>query len=150
MNNLKNLLYYGEIVKPIMDWDGYYVTNLGRVFSAKKRVEYKTLSGVNYGATIWRELKPFYMGRYKAVTLVEKGKKRKNILIHKLIYEAFNGKYDTHYFKVIYKNGDTENCTLDNLRLDFRNRSRTNLVQYVKHKQLLGALIDYTDEIGTV
>lgn len=140
MNNLKRILYYGETVKPVMDWDGYYISNLGRVFSAKKKVEYKTLNSVEYGCTVWRELKPFYMGRYKAVTLVEKGKKRKNILIHKLIYEAFNGKYDTKYFKVVYKNGDTENCTLDNIRLDFRNKSRAALIQYTKQKHLLEAL----------
>ena len=140
MNNLEKQLYYGEIVKPVMDWDGYYVTNLGRVFSAKKKINYETLEGVKYGATIWKELKPFYTGKYKTVTLVEKGKKRKNILIHKLVYEAFNGKYDTKYFKVVYKNEDTENCTLDNLRLDFRNKSRANLMRYTKEKHLLAAL----------
>lgn len=140
MNNLNKILYYGEIVKPIMDWDNYWVTNLGRVFSSKKKVTYRTLEGNNYSCICWRELKPFYMGRYKAVTLVEKGKKRKNILVHKLIYEAFNGKIDTKYFKVVYKNGDTENCTLDNIRLDFRNRSRAALMQYTKQKHLLEAL----------
>lgn len=140
MNNLEKILYYGEIVKPILDWDNYWVTNLGRVFSSKKKVEYRTLEGNNYSCICWRELKPFYMGRYKAVTLVEKGKKRKNILIHKLVYEAFNGKIDTKYFKVVYKNGDTENCTLDNLRLDFRNRNRAALMDYVKQKHLLEAL----------
>lgn len=140
MNNLDKFLYYGEIVKPILDWDNYWVTNLGRVFSSKKKVEYKTLNGNNYSCIVWRELKPFYTGKYKTVTLVEKGKKRKNILIHKLVYEAFNGKYDTHYFKIIYKNGDTENCTLDNIRLDFRNRSRASLMQYTKQKHLLEAL----------
>lgn len=98
------------------------------------------MNSVEYGCTVWKELKPFYTGRYKAVTLVEKGKKRKNILIHKLIYEAFNGKYDTKYFKVVYKNGDTENCTLDNIRLDFRNKSRAALIQYTKQKHLLEAL----------
>lgn len=140
MNNLNKILYYGEIVKPIMDWDNYWVSNLGRVFSSKKKVTYRTLEGNNYSCICWRELKPFYMGRYKAVTLVEKGKKRKNILVHKLIYEAFNGKYDTKYFKIVYKNGDTENCTLDNIRLDFRNKSRAALIQYTKQKHLLEAL----------
>lgn len=140
MNNLDKFLYYGEIVKPILDWDNYWVTNLGRVFSSKKKVEYKTLEGNTYSCIVWKELKPFYIGRYKAVTLVSKGKKRKNILTHKLVYEAFNGKYDTKYFKVVYKNGDTENCTLDNLRLDFRNKSRASVMNYLKQKHLLEAL----------
>lgn len=141
MHNLVKFLKYGEEVKPVLDWDGYYVSNLGRVFSAKKKVNYKLLDGNNYGAVIWRELKPFYMGKYKAVTLVEKGKKRKNVLIHKLVYEGFNGKFDTHYFKIIYKNGDTENCTLDNLRLDFKNKSRANILQYKKQQAILQQLM---------
>ena len=149
MNNLKNLLYYGEIVKPIMDWDGYYVTNLGRVFSAKKRVEYKTLNGMNYECIVWKELKPFYTHRYKTVTLVDKGKKRKNIYVHKLIYENFVGAYDTHYFKIVYKDLDTENCILDNLKLDFINKSRANLLKYTKQKHILDTLTDYTRATGT-
>ena len=80
------------------------------------------------------------MGRYKAVTLVEKGKKRKNVLIHKLIDEAFNGKYDTNCFKEGYRYKETENWTLDNLRLDFRNKSRAALMQYTNQKHLLEAL----------
>ena len=87
MNNLKNLLYYGETVKPVQGFSNYWISNLGRVFSSKKRVQYKTLNGMSYECIIWKELKPFYTHRYKTVTLTDKGGKRKNIYVHKLIYE---------------------------------------------------------------
>ena len=135
MNNLKQMLYYGETVKPVVDFNGYYVSNLGRVFSGKKEVSYRTLEGIEYSCTIWKELKPFYTHQYKTVTLVQKGKKRKNIYIHKLIYESFIGLYDKHYFKIIYLDRNPENCTLDNLKLDFKNKSRKNLLKYNKQKR---------------
>lgn len=152
MNNLKRLLYYGETVRPIAEteFEGYFVTNLGRVFSSKKQVNYITLNGIEYNCIVWKELKPFYTHQYKTVTLVSKGKKRKNVYIHKLIYESFIGKFDTHYFKIVYKDKDTENCTLDNLKLDFRNKSRANLLKYTKQKHLLEALEDHTRATGTI
>lgn len=140
MENLKKLLYYGEEVKPVLGFTNYYVSNLGRVFSAKKQVNYKTLGGIEYNCVIWRELKAFYTHQYKTVTLVDKGKKRKNIYVHKLIYETFIGDYDKQYFKIIYKDNDTENCTLDNLKLDFRNKSRAALLKYTKQKAILESL----------
>lgn len=150
MNNLKQLLYYGETVKPIKEFTNYYVTNLGRVFSSKKRVNYKTMNGMEYNCIIWKELKQFYTHKYKTVTLTDKGKKRKNIYVHKLIYEAFIGEYDKQYFKIVYKDNDTENCTLDNLKLDFRNKSRANLLKYAKQQKMLESLTDYTRVAGTI
>lgn len=150
MNNLKNLLYYGETVKPVQGFSNYWISNLGRVFSSKKRVQYKTLNGMSYECIIWKELKPFYTHRYKTVTLTDKGGKRKNIYVHKLIYENFVGLYDTHYFKIVYKDLDTENCTLDNLKLDFRNKSRANLLKYTKQKHILDTLTDHTRATGTI
>lgn len=146
MNNLKNYLYYGEKVRPVKGFNNYFVTDLGRVFSSKKQVTYKTLEGVEYTCIIWKELKSFYTHQYKTVTLVDKGKKRKNIYIHKLIYESFIGDYNKQYFKIIYKDKDTENCTLDNLKLDFINKTRANLLKYQKQKHLLEAL----RETGTI
>lgn len=150
MNKLKELLYYGETVKPVSGFTNYYVTNLGRVFSAKKQVQYRTLSGMEYNCIIWKELKQFYTHKYKTVTLTDKGKKRKNIYVHKLIYENFIGEYDKQYFKIVYKDNDTENCTLDNLKLDFRNKSRANLLKYAKQKAMLESLTDYTRVAGTI
>lgn len=150
MKNLIKLLHYGEEVKPVAAFNGYYVSNLGRVFSAKKQVQYKTLSGAEYNCIVWKELKQFYTHRYKTVTLVDKGKKRKNIYVHTLVYEAFNGEYNKQYLKVVYKNGDTENCTLDNLKLDFKKRTRANLIEYVKQKRILDCLNDYTEGTGII
>ena len=150
MNKLKELLYYGETVKPVSGFTGYYITNLGRVFSSKKQVQYKTLYGIEYNCIIWKELKQFYTHQYKTVTLTDKGKKRKNIYVHKLIYENFVGEYDKYYFKIVYKDNDTENCILDNLKLDFRNKSRANLLKYAKQKAMLESLTDYTKGTGTI
>lgn len=151
MNNLKRLLYYDETVKPItIEFNGYWISNLGRVFSGKKQVTYRTLNGVEYSCTVWKELKIFYTHRYKTVTLTDKGGKRKNIYVHKLIYVSFVGLYDTHYFKIVYKDRDTENCTLDNLKLDFKNKSRANLMRYTKQQHLLSALTDDTRATGTI
>lgn len=149
MNNLKKLLYYQERVKKINDFEGYYITDQGRVFSSKKRVTYKTLKGVEYECIIWKELKQFYTHQYKTVTLVQKGKKRKNIYVHRLMYETFHGNYNTHYFKIVYKDMNTENCILSNLKLEFRNKSRENILKYNRQKHLLSCLNDYTEVTGS-
>ena len=146
MKNLIKLLHYGETVKPVKGFTNYYVSNLGRVFSAKKQVQYRTLSGIEYNCIIWRELKIFYTHRYKTVTLTDKGKKRKNIYVHKLIYESFIGEYDNYYFRIVYRDKDTENCTLNNLKLEFRNKSRENILKYNKQMTILNDLIDYSGD----
>lgn len=150
MNRLKELLYYQEQVKPVLGFTNYWITDQGRVFSAKKRVTYKTLEGIEYECVLWKELKQFYTHKYKTVTLVDKGKKRKNIYVHKLIYESFNGLYNTHYFKIVYKDMDTENCTLSNLKLEFKNKSRDNILKYNRQQHLLSCLNDYTEVAGTI
>lgn len=38
--NLEKYLKYGEIVKPVPNCNGYFVTNTGRVFSGKYKIEY--------------------------------------------------------------------------------------------------------------
>ena len=57
-SNLKSILKEGEVAKYIDGFDNKYaVTNIGRVFSAKRKLIYKTLKGEEYIATIYRELK---------------------------------------------------------------------------------------------
>lgn len=147
MKNLSKILYYGEEVKPVKEFDNYWVSNLGRVFSSKKRVTYRTLNGLEYECIIWKELKPFYTHQYKSVTLVSKGKKRKNVYIHNLIYESFIGSYDKHYFRIVYRDKDAENCILDNLKLEFRNKSRENILKYNKQMTILNDLIDHSGDL---
>ena len=42
-SNLEKLLFYGEEAKKVIGCNNYFVTNFGRVFSSKYKLEYETL-----------------------------------------------------------------------------------------------------------
>ena len=139
---INRYLKEGEEATEIINYEDYYITSFGRVFSSKTKFTYETLDKIDYGCIVWKELKPFYTGRYKTVTLVSKGN-RKNILIHKLVYEAFLGSYSKHYFKIVFKDGDPENCNVNNLRLEFKNKSKRTLENYQRQQRLQELLNNY-------
>ena len=140
---IKKYLKDNEVAEPILDYDDYFVTNFGRVFSAKKKFTHETLKKEMYGCIVWKELKPFYTHRYKTVSLVKDGKK-KNIPVHILVYEQFWGAYDKHYFKIVFMDKNTENCNKNNLRLEFKNKSKKTLEKYKKQKQMIELLDMYS------
>ena len=39
-SNLEKLLFYGEEAKKVVNCNNYFVTNFGRVFSSKYKLEY--------------------------------------------------------------------------------------------------------------
>ena len=134
-DTIKDYLFIGEDAVPVINFDDYYITSFGRVFSSKKRFEHQTLDKIDYGSVVWKELKVFYTHRYKTVTLVQNGK-RKNIPVHKLVYEGFFGAYNTRFFKIVFKDNNPENCRKSNLRLEFRNKSQKTLKEYERQQRL--------------
>ena len=134
-DTIKDYLFIGEDAVPVTNFDDYYITSFGRVFSSKKRFEHQTLDKIDYGSVVWKELKVFYTHRYKTVTLVQNGK-RKNIPVHKLVYEGFFGAYNPRFFKIVFKDNNPENCRRSNLRLEFRNKSQKTLKEYERQQRL--------------
>lgn len=61
---------------------------------------------------------------------------RKNIPVHKLVYEGFFGAYNTRFFKIVFKDNNPENCRRSNLRLEFRNKSQKTLKEYERQQRL--------------
>ena len=114
-STIKNL--EGEIWKPILDYEGLYeVSNKGRVKS------------LNYGGRkgYVRLMKPtkWKKGCYLGI-LLHDGKTRKRKTIHRLVYEAFNGRlpqYDRHagadkMFVINHLDDNKYNNRLENLEL---------------------------------
>lgn len=112
----KKHLLQGEYQVPISDWDDYYVTNYGRVFSNKKNITYKTEDGRIYKARIFKQLKPYLSNGYYKVTL-SNGSKRDKIYIHHLVYKNLVGKYDTSHWKINHINKNKLDNRLENLKL---------------------------------
>lgn len=75
--------------RPVIGYEGLYsVSNTGRVRSETRKV--KTSAGVREYRG--RVLKPFWnSGRHLAVTLSDKGTRRKKWLVHRLVLAAFVG-----------------------------------------------------------
>ena len=78
---IKRYLKEDENAISIVNYEDYYVTSLGRVFSSKITFEYTTLENIDYGCIVWKELKPFYCHQYKSVSLSKKGVGKKNFYI---------------------------------------------------------------------
>ncbi len=105
-----------EVWKPVEGYEGYYeVSNTGKVRSLDREV---TLKGKREGQVriySGKELKPLKVNNYIMVHL-QKGNTRKNISVGRLVALHFlEGFKDSDRYMVVYKDGDTTNCCVDNL-----------------------------------
>lgn len=140
-SNLEKYLNYGEIVKPCQGFSNYFVTNFGRVFSAKRKIEYDTLRGDKYQAILWKELKPRFTNGYLSVNVTNNEGIRKREYIHKLVYEAFNNIVDTTVLKIVHIDHNKLNNNVDNLGVTWRRkndyRSHKNYSYKIKMQQII-------------
>lgn len=128
-NNLLKYLRYGEIIKPIPQYSNYFATSFGRVFSAKKKIEYDTLKGDKYQAILWKELKPRVVNGYLAINITNDYNQRKTEYIHYLVYIAFNNYLDKSVLKIVHRDKNKLNNNLSNLDITWRKKE-----DYQAHK----------------
>lgn len=148
-SNLKSILKDGEVAKYVDGFNNKYaVTNMGRVFSAKRELTYTTLKGEKYIATIYRELKLFNVRGYKAVCLSKVDiygvNTRKNYYVHELVFLSFYGMYNKAFFKIIHINKKKEDNRLNNLKLEFRQKDKDFIEKYKNQQKILQHLKDYS------
>lgn len=130
--NILRKLEYGEEIRPIPGYQNYFVTNTGRVFSAKYKIEYTTLEKIEYRCVIWKELSQRLIRGYSAVNITNDESIRKTEYVHYLVYEAFEGWVDRKVLKIVHIDKDKLNNNLNNLALEFRKKS-----DYQVHKNYL-------------
>jgi hypothetical protein len=87
---------------PVKDYPGYYISNLGRVYSAKVNRLLK------FGTT--RKVNGYYIAHFS------KDNKAKCFLVHRLVYETFVGKVPDG-LQINHKDEDKHNNRLDNLEV---------------------------------
>ena len=121
-SNLEKYLRYGEIVKTVHNCNGYFVTNTGRVFSGKYKIEYDTLQGDKYYCVVWKELRPRLTNGYLSVNITNDEGVRKREYIHYLVYEAFEGWVDRTVLKIVHRDHDKLNNNIGNLALVLRKK----------------------------
>ena len=141
-SNLQKYLSYGEIVKPIPEYNNYFVTNTGRVFSGKYKIEYETLRGDRYYSIIWKELKQRTINGYLAVNITNNEGIRKTEYIHYLVYKTFNGWVDKSVLKIIHRDKDKLNNRIGNLAVVLRKKddyqAHKSYAYRVKMQKILG------------
>lgn len=139
-NNFQKLLYYGEEAQPIPQYPNYFATSHGRVFSAKKKIEYITTTGNKYQAIVWKELKPRLINGYFGINITNEKNERKTEYIHYLVYITFNQYLDKSILKIVHIDHDKLNNNIDNLNVTWRKkndyRSHKNYVYRVKMQQV--------------
>lgn len=131
-SNLEKFLYYGEIIKPIPYYKNYFVTNTGRVFSAKRKIEYDTLRGDNYHCILWKEIKPRLINGYLALNIINDEGNRKTEYIHYLVYISFNNYLDKRVLKIVHRDHNKLNNNINNLAVTWRKKG-----DYQEHKNWL-------------
>ena len=125
-------LFNGERATLILGYEDYYITTTGRVFSAKKKVEYETLNGVKYQAIVYKELNQMNVKGYKVVSLSRRKEGAKKFYIHDLVYRNFIGDFNKQ-----------EDNNLNNLMLEFRKKDSKFIEKYFYQKKLLNCLNEY-------
>ena len=121
-SNLMKYIKYGELIKPIPNYPNYFVTNTGRVFSGKYKIEYNTLRGENYRAVIWKELKTRLINGYPAVNITNNYGERKTEYVHYLVYQTFEQWVDKRALKIVHLDKDKLNNHIDNLKVVLRKK----------------------------
>lgn len=102
-----------EICKEIRGFDGYYVSNDGRIYTTKKSYRLKKKEGE------WREIQlANHKTGYKYANIYcGSGKEnRHSIRVHRLVWQEWAGLIPEGYY-VDHKNGDKADNRLDNLQL---------------------------------
>ena len=122
-SNLQKYLSYGEIVKPVPNCNGYFVTNTGRVFSGKMKIEYNTIVGEKYHVIVWKELRQRLTNGYYSINITDNDGIRKREYVHYLVYEAFEGWVDKSVLKIVHIDHDKLNNNLSNLGVQFRKKT---------------------------
>lgn len=125
-SNLFKYLKYGEQIKQINNYNGYFVTDTGRIFSGKYMIEYKTLKGEKYYCVLWKELKPRIINGYLAINITNNEGVRKTEYIHYLVYETFNQWVDRRVLKIVHLDKDKLNNNIDNLKVVLRKKDDYN------------------------
>lgn len=136
-------LLEGERATLILGYEDYYITSYGRVFSAKKKVNYQTLNGVQYQAIVYKELNQMNIKGYKVVSLSRRKEGSKKFYIHDLVYRNFVGDFNKHYFQIKHINKKKEDNNLDNLALEFRKKDSKFIEKYFYQQKLLNCLNEY-------
>ena len=140
-SNLSKFLEYGEEVKPIPCYTNYFATSYGRVFSAKKKVEYKTIADDTYSCVIWKELKQRKIRGYWAVNIMNNENKKETKYVHFLIYISFNNTFfDKNVLKIVHKDHNKLNNRIGNLAVQFRRKR-----DYSAHKNYFYQAEMYAD-----
>lgn len=116
-----------EVWKWVVGYEGLYqVSSAGKVKSVDRQVTYKD------GRVCFRNGVTLSPGRHKVgypyVTLYKHGK-GKSYTIHKLVVLAFVGPVPKG-LEICHNDGNPENCSLENLRIDTR---PSNIRDRVKH-----------------
>jgi len=102
-----------EICKEIRGFDGYYISNDGRIFTTKKSNRHKTKEGE------WREIKlSNNKSGYKYANIYSgSGKEnRHSIRVHRLVWQEWAGLIPEGYY-VDHKNANKGDNRLENLQL---------------------------------
>lgn len=140
--NLKKYLKYGEIVKPVPNHNGYFVTNTGRVFSGKKKIEYNTLRGEKYQCVIWKELRQRLTNGYYSVNITNNEGVRKREYVHYLIYETFEGWIDRTVLKIVHKDHDKLNNNLGNLGVVLRKKTDYQAHRSYAYREIMQSTLE--------
>lgn len=141
-SNLFKQLYYGETVKECIGYKNYFVTNTGRIFSAKKIIIWTTIEGKEYQSIAWKELKCRIIRGYKALNITNSNGIRETVYLHNLVKETFdNAKVDKTVLKIVFIDKNKLNCNYSNLALAFRNKkdyqAHKNYAYKIKMQELL-------------
>lgn len=122
-SNLMKYLRYGEEVRPIPNYNNYFATSLGRIFSGKYKIEYNTLQGEKYYCVVWKELKPRLTNGYLSVNITNNEGIRKREYVHYLIYETFESWVDRTVLKIVHRDKDKLNNKINNLAVALRKKN---------------------------
>ena len=133
---MKKLLYLGEEIKPIIDYEGLYsITSYGRVWSHEKINRY---NGRIYKAKFRKAYKD--SAGYLFLDLCNEGG-RKNYWIHTLVATHFIPN-PLNLPEVNHKDGIKANCRKDNLEWctsqDNQNHALINKLKFKKHSEFYG------------
>lgn len=117
----------------IIDYsEGLILTSHGRIFKKidkKDDDETEQYDFIEMPKSIFRD--------YEYIELLNDKKQLHKFYIHYLVFVLFKGSFDKQFFRIVHKNGDTFDNRAENLKIQFRRKSRRFIEQYENAINLL-------------
>ena len=123
---IEEYLNKGEKYTIIDGYPNFIITSEGRIFEKKGEFE-----GDIIEQDYFKHVDTYiFQNTYEYAIIYDFENNLHKFYMHDLVFVCFKGAFDSRFFRVIHKNGDTLDNRVENLRVEFIRKNRSFIEKY--------------------